>query len=338
MLKANFEKYSLQFKRPSGTSRGVMTSKDSWFIEIYDSENPKKTGKGECGLLKGLSADDVPNYEEKLKEVCQSIEKYSLNYHQSLESFPSIRMGIEMALLDLKSKENLIYFNNDFTQGKKGIPINGLIWMGNPAFMKSQIEEKLKAGFNCIKMKIGAIDFDNEYEILKNFRNEYASNIIEIRVDANGAFSPNEAMNKLEKLSKLDIHSVEQPIKTGQWQEMAQLCATTPLPIALDEELIGINELEQKQKLLKTINPHYIILKPSLVGGFKACDEWISIAKNMKINWWATSALESNIGLDAIAQWTATKASKMHQGLGTGQLYSNNIKSSLKIEKGMLWR
>lgn len=338
MLKANFEKYTLNFKQPSGTSRGIMTTKDSWFIEIYDSENPQKIGKGECSLLTGLSADDVPHYEEKLQEVCKNIAQYAQNYHDSLIDFPSIRMGVEMALLDFSNHTNLNFFENDFTFGKKGIPINGLIWMGEPAFMKSQIEEKLKAGFKCIKMKIGAIDFDNEYEILKNLRKNYPADIIEIRVDANGAFSTNEAMHKLEKLSKLDIHSIEQPIRAGQWKEMAALCATTPLPIALDEELIGINELEEKQKLLETIQPQYIILKPSLLGGFKASDEWISMAESLKISWWATSALESNIGLDAIAQWTASKNTNMYQGLGTGQLYTNNVESSLKIKNGFLWR
>jgi o-succinylbenzoate synthase len=338
MLKAKYEKYTLNFKRPSGTSRGIMTHKESWFIHIFDSENTEKIGIGECGLLKGLSIDDTPQYESKLQEVCQNIEKYALDFNQSLVDFPSIRMGIEMALLNLNNDKKLVYFENDFTRGKKGIPINGLIWMGEPAFMKSQIEEKLKAGYKCIKMKIGAIDFENEYEILKNLRKKYASDIIEIRVDANGAFSRKDAMDKLEKLAKLDIHSIEQPIKAGQWDFMAQLCAFTPLPIALDEELIGVNNFETKQSLLQTIKPQYIILKPSLLGGFKACDEWISLAEKMDIDWWATSALESNIGLDAIAQWTATKQTNMYQGLGTGQLYTNNIDSTLEIEKGMLFR
>jgi len=230
-----------------------------------------------------------------------------------------------------------ILFPSSFTLGKTAIDINGLVWMGEFDFMKRQIREKIEAGYTCIKLKIGAIEFDEELELVRNVRNEFSENDIEIRVDANGAFSPEDALGKLEQLSEYDLHSIEQPIKQGHWENMAELCEQTPLPIALDEELIGVNEFEQKKTLLRTISPHYIILKPSLVGGFQSSEEWIGIAEKNNIGWWVTSALESNIGLNAIAQWTYYLENKMPQGLGTGQLYTNNFESPLKITKGKLY-
>lgn len=337
MFTAKAYKHTLVFKQASGTSRGVLKTKESWFIKVWFEDEPEMFGLGECGLLKGLSFDDVPNYEEKLTEVCENINTYSNNFHSSLTEFPSIRFGLEMALLDIRTLGKRKFFPSSFLDKKAGIPINGLIWMGTETFMQQQIEAKIEAGFDCIKMKIGAINFDAEYAILKSLRKRFSKQTIEIRVDANGAFSAEEALAKLDLLAKLDIHSIEQPIRQGQFDEMAKLCAQTPLAIALDEELIGVNDLEAKKTLLNQIKPQFIILKPSLVGGFKASEEWIIFAKKMNIDWWATSALESNIGLNAIAQWTASMNTKMYQGLGTGSLYTNNINANLEIQKGHLW-
>lgn len=347
MFKAKAYKYTLDFKKPSGTSRGVLRQKESWFIKIWFEDEPALFGIGECGLLKGLSFDDVPNYEEKVNEVCEKINEYSNNFHTTLKDFPSIRFGVEMALMDIRSLGKRLFYKSDFTEKKAGIPINGLVWMGTEEFMHQQIEDKLKNGFDCIKMKIGAIDFETEYKLLQSLRKRYSKETLEIRVDANGAFSLTEVYKRLEQLAKLDIHSIEQPIEQGQIEEMTKLCARTPLAIALDEELIGINDLADKQALLKAIKPQYIILKPSLVGGFQASEEWVIIAKQIGIDWWATSALESNIGLNAIAQWSAClimnnnnqahQETTMYQGLGTGGLYTNNIEAPLEIRKGKLW-
>lgn len=332
-LKATYHKYTLDFKRPSGTSRGILRQKETWFIVI---SHKGKQGIGECGILRGLSIDDVTNYEEMLAWICQNIQLGAAKLLETLQEFPSIQFGIEQAFLSLQSKTPYTLFPSEFTAGKKAIPINGLIWMGDEHFMKTQIKEKLKQGFACIKMKIGAIDFETEYQLLKNIRKEYNADEIELRVDANGAFAPQDALEKLKKLSELKLHSIEQPIKQGQIDAMAQLCEQTPLPIALDEELIGVFNVTDKQKLLQTIKPQYIILKPSLIGGYKGSAEWISMADELKIAWWITSALESNIGLNAIAQWTYTLNNKMPQGLGTGSLYTNNIEAPLEVHHGSL--
>lgn len=324
----------LEFKRPSGTSRGVMTEKETWFIVL--EENGKK-GIGECGILRGLSADDRDDYEEKLKWVCENIELGEKTLWESLLEFPSIQFGIEMAFLSLKSKNPYLLFSSDFTDNTQPIEINGLVWMGEPAFMKQQIEEKLADEFSCIKLKIGAIDFQKELELLEFIRSHFSAEEIEIRVDANGAFTLDEALDKLNQLNKFQLHSIEQPIKKGNIQAMADLCKMPPLPIALDEELIGIFTFEEKEKLLKEIKPQYIILKPSFIGGFRGTQEWIILADKYNIGWWITSALESNIGLNAIAQWTFLQNSKMPQGLGTGALYTNNFDSPLEVLKGKLW-
>lgn len=337
MLKATYKKYTLHFKQPGGTSRGILTSKDSWFLFLYNDFEPEIVGIGECGLLKGLSIDDRIDYEDKIIEVCNNIQNFQQYLDTGLKEFPSIRFGIEIALIDLKSRGSKILFQSEFTRGIDAININGLVWMGKFDFMKQQIKEKIESGFKCIKLKIGAIDFDKELELIKSIRKEFSANEIEIRVDANGAFSPEDALDKLEQLSLYDLHSIEQPIRQGQWEKMAKLCERTPLPIALDEELIGVNELQQKKELLDKIKPQYIILKPNLVGGFKASQEWIHLAEQNNIGWWITSALESNIGLNAIAQWTYSLGSNLPQGLGTGQLYTNNFKSPLQITKGKLY-
>jgi o-succinylbenzoate synthase len=335
MYKASYKKYLLEFKQPSGTSRGVLTEKPTWFIKIWDDANPAVMGIGECSILKFLSIDDVENYEDILADVCRNIQEYTEDLNNKLSSFPSIIFGIETAILDLKNGGKRILFPSAFTDGFEGIPINGLIWMGNIGFMKEQLRKKMEEEYRCIKIKIGAIEFEEELKLLNSLRQQYPH--IEIRLDANGAFNIEEVKERLRRLSKHKIHSIEQPIKQGNWIAMAELCRESPIPIALDEELIGILSYTEKEKLIVSILPSFIILKPSLLGGIKHCEEWIEIANKHKVGWWITSALESNIGLNAIAQWTFTLHSKMPQGLGTGQLYTNNIVSPLLIEDSKLW-
>lgn len=336
MLKAESFKYILKFKCPGGTSRGVLTQKESWFIRVWEEENPSVVGIGECGLLKGLSVDDRPGFVDKLRNVCANIHQFEDLKIGDLSQWPSISFGVEMALLDLKSEGKRTFFPSAFTMGEQAIPINGLIWMGSPDSMRQQIREKLDLGFNCIKLKIGAINFEEEIKILKEIRKEYGRETLEVRVDANGAFSPKEAISRLWQLEPLHLHSIEQPIMANQWEEMASLCENTPIPIALDEELIGVDGAERKNALLDIINPHFIVLKPTLVGGFQSSGEWISLAQKRDISWWITSALESNIGLNAIAQWTYTLNNTIPQGLGTGQLFTNNIPSPLEVKGGFL--
>ncbi|WP_372756484.1 o-succinylbenzoate synthase [Mariniflexile sp.] len=332
-MKAVYKKYILNFKQASGTSRGVLNTKETFFLILNYKE---KVGIGECGIFRGLSVDDRPDYEEKLQWLCDNIHLDGDFLWDELLEYPSIQIGLEMALKSLKATNPFEIFPSKFTQSEDTIPINGLIWMGTEPFMKQQIQDKIEAGFSCIKMKIGAIDFQSEINLLKSIRKEFTSKDIELRVDANGAFNPPEALEKLKILSELDVHSIEQPIKQGQVEFMAKLCAETPLPIALDEELIGVFTIKEKQKLLQTIKPQYIILKPSLVGGFKGTETWIDIAKQNQIGWWITSALESNVGLNAIAQYTYTKQSKLPQGLGTGGLFTNNFDCPLQVKNGTL--
>ena len=333
MIKASYKKYVLNFKNPSGTSRGILRTKETWFLVL---EQKGKVGYGETGLFRGLSIDDVPNYEEKLSWVCKNINLGVKKLLIETVCFPSIQFSLEQAFLSLKSNNPFELFPSKFTKSNASIPINGLIWMGDKSFMKSQILEKLKAGFSCIKMKIGAINFDTEVRLLKYIRKEFSASDVELRVDANGAFSPNEALDKLQVLSALNLHSIEQPISQGQIKEMAELCLKSPLPIALDEELIGVFSSVKKREIIKTIKPHYIILKPSLVGGFSGTKEWIDVAEENNVEWWITSALESNIGLNAIAQFTYILDSKLPQGLGTGSLFNNNFSSPLEVNKGSL--
>jgi len=337
MLKADYRSYKLKFKTPGGTSRGVLTEKQSWFLTVYDDADPLKQGTGECSVLPKLSFDDRPELEDKIEFVCKNADALRNDFHEELRDWPSVRFAFETALIDLSTPGSGILFPSAFTRGECGIPINGLIWMGAPEYMLQQIEEKILAGFTCLKMKIGAIDFDEEYRILEDLRKRFPGDQLELRVDANGAFSLTQTPEILDKLARLNIHSIEQPIKAGQWEEMAALCQSSPIPIALDEELIGIHNFDEKRQMINTIRPHYIILKPSLVGGFKASEEWIQIAADNGTEWWITSALESNIGLNAIAQWTYTLHNRMPQGLGTGQVFSNNVPSRLYTDKGHLW-
>ena len=333
-MKATYHKYILDFKRPSGTSRGVMTHKETWFIVL---EQDGKKGIGECGILRGLSIDDRPDYKEKLRWTCDNIHLGKDQLWEALLEFPSIQFGVEMAFQSLVSETPFLPFPSDFTNGTKSILINGLVWMGEETFMKEQIEEKLAQGFRCIKLKIGAIDFDKELQLLRFIREHFTPEQVEIRVDANGAFDSNLALNKLFQLSEFKLHSIEQPIQINHTDSMAELCKATPLPIALDEELIGVFTLVEKEQLLEKIKPQYIILKPSFVGGFRGTREWISLAEKHKIGWWITSALESNIGLNAIAQWTYLQGNLMPQGLGTGGLYTNNFDCPLDVSEGQLW-
>ncbi|WP_438711913.1 o-succinylbenzoate synthase [Aquimarina muelleri] len=332
-MNAKYYKHILQFKRPSGTSRGILKTKETWFIVIFDG---LKKGVGECGILRTLSIDDRPDYEDKLKWVCDNIHLGVTALWENLIEFPSIQFGVEMAFKSLESTSPFILYPSAFTERQSHILINGLIWMGDKEFMHQQIEDKLKEGFTCIKMKIGAIDFETELSLLSYIRSQFSSSTIELRVDANGAFTPKDALDKLKYLSEYDLHSIEQPIHQGQHKEMARLCKETPLPIALDEELIGVFYKADKIKMLETIQPQYIILKPSLIGGFKGTKEWIDLAESLGIHWWVTSALESNIGLNAIAQYTYTLDNKMPQGLGTGGLYTNNFDCPLKVVHGNL--
>jgi o-succinylbenzoate synthase len=333
-MKATYHKYNLQFKRPSGTSRGVMTEKETWFLVL---EKDGKKGIGECGVLRGLSIDDRPDYEQKLQWTCANIQLGKDQLWGALIEFPSIQFGVEMAFQSLQSKTPFLLFPSEFTEGAKSIQINGLVWMGEAAFMKQQIEEKLAEGFACVKLKIGAIDFATELGLLQYIRQHFTPEQVEIRVDANGAFTVNEALDKITQLYEFKLHSIEQPIQKNNTDRMAELCENSPLPIALDEELIGVFKMEDKERLLQKIKPQYIILKPSFVGGFRGTQEWISVAEKHKIEWWITSALESNIGLNAIAQWTFLQQNLMPQGLGTGGLYTNNFECPLNVSQGQLW-
>lgn len=326
-MKASIERYLLEFKRPAGTSRGVLNTKETFILKIHEDD---KVGVGECAIFRGLSSDDVPDYEEKLNWLVDNINEDKNLIEKELKNYPSIWFGYEQAILNLKNGGNF-YFPSEFTKGQASMKINGLIWMGSVEFMQEQIQDKLADGFSCIKLKIGT-DWNSERSILQEIRKKFPADKIELRVDANGGFSFEEAPKVLQELADLQIHSIEQPIKARNGSQMSELCKSTPIPIALDEELIGVNDFEAKKQLLEQIKPQYIILKPALVGGFKGSDEWIDLAEDIGIGWWITSALESNIGLNAIAQYTFRKNSKMPQGLGTGSLFTNNFESSLDLQ------
>ena len=318
---------------PGGTSRGVLKQKETYFLKI---KKGNKLGIGECALFRGLSYDSTSDYEPKLKWLCEHINESSEYLLEELKEFPSIQFGLEQALLSVASDDKFEIFPSAFSKGEDVIAINGLIWMGDEGFMKRQIEEKLRQGFKTLKMKIGAIDFETELNVLKSIRQRFGPEQVELRVDANGAFTPEEAMGKLNRLSEYQLHSIEQPIRAGQWEAMSALCGKSPIPIALDEELIGLINPVIKKEMLNLIKPQYIILKPSLIGGFRGSSEWIAYAEKENVGWWITSALESNIGLNAIAQFTYNQINPMPQGLGTGGLFTNNLASPLRIDNGSL--
>lgn len=333
-MKATCHKYILHFKQPSGTSRGVLTDKETWFLVL---EKNGKKGIGECGILRGLSADDRSDYEDKLQWVCDNIHLGAEKLWEALMEFPSIQFGVEMAFLSLQSENPFVLLPSKFTSGEASMVINGLVWMGDEAFMKRQIEEKIEQGFRCIKLKIGAIDFEKEKALLRFIRQNFDAETIEIRVDANGAFYENDALDKINQITGFQIHSIEQPIQKNKTDTMSVLCKNTQLPIALDEELIGVFSVADKEALLQKVRPQYLILKPSFIGGFRGTAEWIALAEKYQIGWWITSALESNIGLNAIAQFTFLQNNPMPQGLGTGALYTNNFESPLQVSQGQLW-
>lgn len=336
MLTARFKKHTLIFKQASGTSRGILHTKDSWYIFVALHDSPECFGIGECSLIPGLSPDDSSHFEDELKSICDNINDYAQWITNRGALFPAIRFGLETALFDLAEGGKCLFGETDFTKGFAGIATNGLVWMGDAAFMKKQIKQKLGAGFNCIKMKVGAIDFNEELAIIQSVRKEFSSGQLEIRLDANGAFTEKQALEKIKRLSEFGIHSIEQPIKPKQPCTLARICRESPVPIALDEELIGVSE-EKQPHLLAQIKPSFIILKPSLLGGMGVTKKWIQHAEAVNIGWWITSALESNIGLNAIAQWTYKTANPIIQGLGTGQLFTNNIGSPLEIRNGKLF-
>ncbi len=336
-MKINITERILHFKQPAGTSRGVYTERKIWLVEMKEGE---RKGIGECAPLPQLSCDDIPHYAETLRMFCDQIEQTGVIDYQALRPYPSMLFGLESAWAQLHVNGSAKLFDTPFGRGEEGITINGLVWMGTFEEMYQRIEEKIQAGFHCVKLKIGAIDWEREISLIKFIRQHFTKEQIELRVDANGGFTPQEAMKKLEQLATYDIHSIEQPIKQHQWKEMARLCHETPLPIALDEELIGINDTASKIDLLDTIRSQYIILKPSLHGGMHGSEEWIKLAQERSIGSWITSALESNIGLNAIAHFAAKVYGhhiSMPQGLGTGQLFTDNIPMPIEIRGEKLY-
>ena len=326
----------LHFKQPAGTSRGSYTTRDVWYLHLTSDKYPDRVGIGECAPLPKLSCDDMQGYESVLAHICNEVTEQGGFSVESLRDYPSILFGLETAFRHLE-RGCFELWDTPFSRGEVGIPINGLIWMGDYKKMLEQIEATMAVGFRCIKLKIGAINFEEELALLRFIRSHFSAKEVELRVDANGAFAPADAMEKLKRLAELDLHSIEQPIRAGQWEDMARLTAETPLPIALDEELIGINIPERKQCLLDSVHPQYIILKPSLHGGMAGGNEWIREAEKRNIGWWITSALESNIGLNAIAHWCATFNNPLPQGLGTGALFTNNVDMPLEVRKDSLW-
>ena len=326
----------LHFKQPAGTSRGSYTTRDVWYLHLTSDKYPDRVGIGECAPLPKLSCDDMQGYESVLAHICNEVTEQGGFSVESLRDYPSILFGLETAFRHLE-RGCFELWDTPFSRGEVGIPINGLIWMGDYKKMLEQIEAKMAVGFRCIKLKIGAINFEEELALLRFIRSHFSAKEVELRVDANGAFAPADAMETLKRLAELDLHSIEQPIRAGQWEDMARLTAETPLPIALDEELIGINIPERKQCLLDSVHPQYIILKPSLLGGMAGGNEWIREAEKRNIGWWITSALESNIGLNAIAHWCATFNNPLPQGLGTGALFTDNVDMPLEVRKDSLW-
>lgn len=330
---------TFHFQHPAGTSRGIYTERKSWMLEMTNDDLPGRKGIGECAPLPELSCDDIPEYEKTLRAVCDRFEQEGAIDYPMMRPYPSMLFGLETALLNLQSGSDIL-FDNDFSRGKVGITINGLVWMGDYDTMLRRIEEKLQQGFHCIKLKIGAIEFEKELDMVKRIRERFSHHEVQLRVDANGGFTFDEALYKLELLAQYAIHSIEQPIKARQWGYMAELCRESPLPIALDEELIGINIPEMKAHVLNIIKPAYIVLKPSLHGGMKGVREWVDIANRQGIRSWITSALESNVGLNAVAQLAADiygTSGIMPQGLGTGQLFTDNIPMRLEVKGEKLY-
>lgn len=331
-MNASFSSHILEFNFKAGTSRGVMTERKTWYLQLQEG---KQTGIGECAPLAGLSRDNLDEIEGKLQWVCDNIDLGFAKLYDDLADFPAVRMALETAFISLRGSTPHTLFVNPFSKGKAGIPINGLVWMSDAKEMEKQMAKKIKEGYKCVKMKIGAIDIGEEIAIIERIRETYEPWDLEIRLDANGAFDRSNIFDVIDELSDLEIHSIEQPVNDRQL--LKELCAESPVPIALDESLIGINGKEEKEALINDILPDYIVIKPTLVGGFRAAEDWIELAEKNGIGWWVTSALESNIGLNAIAQWLGNYPLRIYQGLGTGKLYNNNIESPLNIRKGKLY-
>lgn len=336
MWHLTIEPRTLHFKQPAKTSRGAYTTRQLWYVHLTRNDCPGREGIGECAPLPDLSCDARPDYATVLRHFCDEVEQQGALHPESMRDCPSMLFGLETAFRHFE-RQSYALWDTPFSRSEVGIPINGLIWMADYERMLAQIETKLASGFRCVKLKIGAIHFEEELQLLRYIRQHFSAREIELRVDANGAFAPSDALEKLKRLAELDLHSIEQPIRAGQWETMAQLTATTPLPIALDEELIGVNDPNEKKRLLDTVRPQYIILKPSLHGGMYGANEWIRMADERGIGWWITSALESNIGLNAIAQWCATFDNPRPQGLGTGALFTDNVTMPLSIRRDCLW-
>lgn len=337
--KFNIEERTFHFKQPAGTSRGVYTERKSWLVSVTSDEHPECIGMGECAPLPHLSCDAVDNYEQTLRAICNMVEQTNTLPYDLLRTYPSMLFGLETALLHLE-RGSFALFDTPFSRGEEGIPFNGLVWMGNYDEMLQRLEQKIEQGFKCVKLKIGAIDFQKETELIRIIRSAYSANEIELRVDANGGFTPAEVMSRLDELARFDIHSIEQPIRQHQWAEMRKICHESPIAVALDEELIGVNMPDMKRELLETLRPQYIVLKPSLHGGMCGTREWISLARQSGINSWLTSALESNIGLNAVAQLAADVYGPnitFPQGLGTGQLFTDNIEVPVGIKDNQIW-
>lgn len=329
-MNIDIQSHTLHFKRPAGTSRGVYHQHRVWYVILRNADNPMHIGVGECAPLPHLSREYSPLFERDLQRFARQWQEQG-KWSDEVKQYPSVLMGFETAWLHYR-RQSLRLWDTPFAAGEQGIRINGLIWMGSEAYMREQIAQKLDAGFRCLKLKIGAIDFEQETELLRSIRKSFSPSVLELRVDANGAFAPQEALEKLKRLSDFQIHSIEQPIAASQWLDMQRIVELSPIPVALDEELIGIYSPEQKRELLASVRPHYIILKPTLHGAFSGAAEWIAIATELGIGWWATSALESNVGLNAVAQWCSTYPNAMPQGLGTGALYTNNVQLPLFVQ------
>jgi o-succinylbenzoate synthase len=337
MIKAFYRKKVLHFNYPARTSRGVLINKPAWFVFLYRSQIPEITGIGECSIIPGLSRETEDQAAYELDSVCRRINQGEFSFKDGLSDLPSVRFGLETAKLDLDGSGLRILYPSAFTRGETCIHINGLIWMGDTRFMEEQIEEKLNQHFTCLKLKIGDLNLEDELAILRSLRQRFRAGVLEIRLDANGAFDPEKAPEILKRLSDLQIHSVEQPIKAGNWDAMAAICKSSPVPVALDEELLNRPGFSEKQSLLEHINPQYLVLKPGLLGGFQQAGEYIKLAEMTGTGWWITSSLESNIGLNAISQWTFMQGNPMPQGLGTGKLFRQNIESPLVLEGDKLF-
>ncbi|MBO3269065.1 o-succinylbenzoate synthase [Hymenobacter defluvii] len=343
MLTLRYSHRPLRFNFPARTSRGALTEHVAWYLHVHDTAQPSVVGLGEAAPLAGLSPDYGPGFEAQIQALCAEFNRRALaellpeHAHQLVgEDLPALRFALETALLDLQHGGRRLLYDTPFSRGEAGLPINGLVWMGDAAFMREQIQKKLADGYSCLKLKIGSLDFATELQLLREIRAVAGPEELTLRVDANGAFAPAEALAKLTALSEFALHSIEQPIQAGQWPEMARICQESPVPVALDEELIGI-PAEEQTALLSTIRPAYIILKPTLLGGLQRTLQWLHTANQLGIGWWLTSALESNVGLNAISQFAGQYVMDgFPQGLGTGQLYHNNVAAPLHIQGGAL--